>query len=745
MTTIQSYRGDTRPPQDPPASVHTIADRETISAIAERFGVPVDSLLAANPQIRHPDLIYAGDRIAIPDGGSRSHTVRSGETLGGIAHRFDTTAEALAAANNIRNPDLIYPGDRLTIPAARGSDADPAPQPVPSITSPQAGPVEPVATPQTPQTPATGTAPPAGNAAVDFDTIVGVRGNGNVTPEFIAEVEAMAQRLGAQPEHLLAVMSFETGGSFDPGQRNMAGSGATGLIQFMPDTARGLGSSTAALAQMTPVQQLAFVERYFAQYPGQLGTLEGVYTSVLSGRATPDPADTLRTPAGRDFVQGNVEYTQNAGLDFDRDGRITAGEATQAVAARLYGGVGAVQQRLVDAGAVPEAQRDGFVDGEFGRLTSGAVRTFQDSNGLPQTGLLDAATGDALFGTGTQTPPVARTPDGLPQQRLARGDNGAPVAALQDNLVNLGLVPASTVAAGRGTFGPATEGAVRAFQSATGLSPSGVYDNATRAAMTAVNGGVGVDRNPYADVVRGLQATLVEREHLSQADASAEAGTFGPRTEAALKAFQADAGVAQTGILGATTFAALASAGRGDRADLQLSQAVHERGTPGRQTIDSPVVGEFILTEGFMARGGPHSAKSEALALYSDSPGTAQRVPAGVYNLGIDYVTTNGRIQSWFGGTVEDIRHDAGGYGNYIITRTDQTYSYQGREYPVYAHYAHADGFDVGVGDRIRAGQDIGDQGSTGGSTGDHVDFLTWINVDGQRIFVSPNLLATTR
>ena len=38
----------------------------------------------------------------------------------------------------------------------------------------------------------------------------------------------------------MAVMSFETGGTFDPGIRNAAGSGATGLIQFMPSTAAGL-------------------------------------------------------------------------------------------------------------------------------------------------------------------------------------------------------------------------------------------------------------------------------------------------------------------------------------------------------------------------------------------------------------------------------------------------------------------------------------------------------------------------
>jgi len=61
----------------------------------------------------------------------------------------------------------------------------------------------------------------------------------------------MAGRLGAKPEHLLAVMSFETGGSFSPSETNFIG--ATGLIQFIPDTARGLGTSTAQLARMNSV------------------------------------------------------------------------------------------------------------------------------------------------------------------------------------------------------------------------------------------------------------------------------------------------------------------------------------------------------------------------------------------------------------------------------------------------------------------------------------------------------------
>lgn len=166
----------------------------------------------------------------------------------------------------------------------------------------------------------------------DYNRIDGVQGNRNVTPEFISKVEAMAERLGTRPEYLMAVMSFETGGSFSPAQRNNAGGSATGLIQFMPNTATELGTSTAALARMSAVDQLDYVERYFNNRsdPGDLNTLEGVYTTVLYGSPRPDPNSTL-------FSQGTRAYSANAPLDTNRDGRITAGEATSFVRGRING------------------------------------------------------------------------------------------------------------------------------------------------------------------------------------------------------------------------------------------------------------------------------------------------------------------------------------------------------------------------------------------------------------------------
>lgn len=175
-------------------------------------------------------------------------------------------------------------------------------------------------------TPGSGYSSPTG---YDYNQITGVQGNPNVTPEFLREVEGVAQRVGAQPEHLMAAMSFETGGSFASDVQNPRSS-ATGLIQFMDSTAKGLGTSTSALAQMTPTEQLQYVEKYFEPYRGRLNDLESVYTTILAG-SPHESGDVL-------FNQGEKAFGPNRELDVNGDGRITAAEATAHVRDRMGAG-----------------------------------------------------------------------------------------------------------------------------------------------------------------------------------------------------------------------------------------------------------------------------------------------------------------------------------------------------------------------------------------------------------------------
>lgn len=150
-----------------------------------------------------------------------------------------------------------------------------------------------------------------------------------VSPAFRDKVRAMAGRLQySEPSDFMTCMAWESGRSFDPAKKNLAGSGATGLIQFMPATAQGLGTSTAALAAMTPEQQLDFVEKYFRPYTGKLHNLADLYMVILWPKAVGKPLEYVLWERGA----MPTTYRQNAGLDANRDGAITKAEC----AAKLY-------------------------------------------------------------------------------------------------------------------------------------------------------------------------------------------------------------------------------------------------------------------------------------------------------------------------------------------------------------------------------------------------------------------------
>lgn len=107
---------------------HIVQGGESLIGIAAEHGTTVSAILAANPLIDDPDLIFPGQVIQLPNGtgpaAAGTYTVRSGDTMRKIATHFDTTVGELVAANpHIGDPDMIRPGDRLRLPgSARRSD-----------------------------------------------------------------------------------------------------------------------------------------------------------------------------------------------------------------------------------------------------------------------------------------------------------------------------------------------------------------------------------------------------------------------------------------------------------------------------------------------------------------------------------------------------------------------------------------------------------------------------------------------
>lgn len=151
-----------------------------------------------------------------------------------------------------------------------------------------------------------------------------------VSAEFrtkVLSIAAMLQMPQDGASWLMACMAWESGRSFSPSVVNGAGSGAVGLIQFMPSTAKGLGTSTAALAAMTAEQQLDYVQHYFAPYRGKLQVLSDVYMVILWPAAVGKSDATILW--NKDTRP--TTYQENKGLDGDHNGEITKAEAAARV------------------------------------------------------------------------------------------------------------------------------------------------------------------------------------------------------------------------------------------------------------------------------------------------------------------------------------------------------------------------------------------------------------------------------
>ena len=151
------------------------------------------------------------------------------------------------------------------------------------------------------------------------------KGGEQPSGNFMTEVGKVASNLGIDASNLIAIMKSES--SLNPQAINPS-TGASGLIQFMPNTAKSLGTTVEEIRKMTAVQQLPYVEKYFKSVRVQPGSSAGrLYAYVfLPARANRE----VLTQAGENY------YESNKGLDIDRDGKITIADLDARLA--KYGG-----------------------------------------------------------------------------------------------------------------------------------------------------------------------------------------------------------------------------------------------------------------------------------------------------------------------------------------------------------------------------------------------------------------------
>lgn len=146
-----------------------------------------------------------------------------------------------------------------------------------------------------------------------------------ITAEVVNKIKDISERLNCNPQDLMAVINAESG--FNPQAKNKR-SGATGLIQFMPRTARALGTSTEELAEMSAAKQLDYVEKYLQSIKKSVFTKDHKLTGAELYALIYLPKNAAKEELAH---EGTKYYNLNRGLDKDNDGIISKSDLTQVV------------------------------------------------------------------------------------------------------------------------------------------------------------------------------------------------------------------------------------------------------------------------------------------------------------------------------------------------------------------------------------------------------------------------------
>ena len=183
-------------------------------------------------------------------------------------------------------------------------------------------------------------------ATLEGNSNLDIAWSAKVSQEFVERIKLMCINLKMEedgPNCMMSCMAWESGETFSPAIKNGAGSGATGLIQFMPKTAKSLGTTVEALAAMSAVEQLEYVEKYFKPHKGKLKTLSDIYMAILWPKAIGKAEDYVMF----DKAETPITYRQNSGVDINADGKCTKAEAAAKVMQKYKKGMLPKNRRVI--------------------------------------------------------------------------------------------------------------------------------------------------------------------------------------------------------------------------------------------------------------------------------------------------------------------------------------------------------------------------------------------------------------
>lgn len=206
----------------------------------------------------------------------------------------------------------------------------------------------------------------------------------------------------------------------------------------------------------------------------------------------------------------------------------------------------------------------GISDGQYGAATKAAVQAFQKKNGLSIDGVVGTNTRKRLFSDGAIGAKETAQPDGVGERKLKLGMTGDDVKAVQTKLIALGYLTGKA----DGTYGTATESAIRRFQTRNGLKSDGICGDDTVKALfgnNPIDAGSSITPSPApvdesaptrtlrpgmsGNDVKSVQSRL---DKLGYYSGSLD-GIYGSGTVAAVQAFQARNGLNADGKVGANT------------------------------------------------------------------------------------------------------------------------------------------------------------------------------------------------
>ncbi|GAB3754073.1 hypothetical protein GCM10027591_02840 [Zhihengliuella somnathii] len=129
-----------------PAKKHTVAHGDTLYGIAAKYSTSLSNLLKLNPKLNSTAIIYPGQEIVVSGASSSSsgsssssastasttsssYTVKSGDTLSGIAVRNGMGLSTLLNLNDLSASSIIYPGQKLRVSGSSSSSSSTASAP----------------------------------------------------------------------------------------------------------------------------------------------------------------------------------------------------------------------------------------------------------------------------------------------------------------------------------------------------------------------------------------------------------------------------------------------------------------------------------------------------------------------------------------------------------------------------------------------------------------------------------------